>query len=459
MSPLVNPPMDRIEVLRNELVDLVARSLTPVAMRYGYSETPLEDNIKWRPLVLILGNYSSGKSTLINELLGDTVQATGQAPTDDSFTVITYDERAPEGGDVRVTEERDGSVLLNDPQYPFARLRRHGQRFQAHFRLKKVKSPFLRHLTLIDTPGMLDSMAERDRGYDYQQVIGDFAEIADLILVMFDPHKAGTVREAYASLRETLPARTFEDRVLFVLNRVDECESLADLLRVYGTLCWNLSQMLGRKDIPPIRMTYAPGRGAVPPYLQHLPNERAALIKQISQAPQYRLDHLATFAETHGQRLSHFLEGLLGYKRQRLNYSIKMALVGFLLALVAGLLIAFFLLSQGVGDHNPALIVGIGALAGIFALWMILVVPGLGVAHHRRILNKDLDQLTSLATQSRRDSWAQVKELVRSHLTRTGGRFSAAEVRRELAGVKRVQEKGARDVREALGELGATTPR
>ena len=29
--------------------------------------------------------------------------------------------------------------------------------------------------------------------------------LADLVLVMFDPHKAGTVRETHASLRETLP--------------------------------------------------------------------------------------------------------------------------------------------------------------------------------------------------------------------------------------------------------------
>jgi EH domain-containing protein 1 len=60
---------------------------------------------------------------------------------------------------------------------------------------------------------MLDSITERDRGYNYQDVIGDLAQIADLVLVLFDPHKAGTVREAHTSLRDTLPAKTFEDRV------------------------------------------------------------------------------------------------------------------------------------------------------------------------------------------------------------------------------------------------------
>src|SRR5262245_16411791 len=116
--------------LRNELVETV-KQLSPIAMKYQYSDVPLEVNIKWRPVVLVLGNYSSGKSTLINELLGAEIQETGQAPTDDSFTVITHSE----GGsakDIKVTERRDGKVLLYDEQYPFENLRRHGERFAAH---------------------------------------------------------------------------------------------------------------------------------------------------------------------------------------------------------------------------------------------------------------------------------------------------------------------------------------
>ncbi len=230
-----------INTLHSELLEMVEKHLTPVAMRYGYSEVPLEATIKWRPMVLVLGNYSSGKSALINEFLGSDIQKTGQAPTDDSFTILTYDETADPGSPIHVIEERDGGFfILNDPSFPFESMKKHGQRFTSHFRLKKVNSPFLKELAIIDTPGMLDSVTERDRGYNYQDVIGDFAQIADLILVLFDPHKAGTIREVHTSLRETLPERTFEDRVLFVLNRIDECASLNDLLRVYGTLCWNL---------------------------------------------------------------------------------------------------------------------------------------------------------------------------------------------------------------------------
>ena len=111
-----------INALQNELLEIVAEQLSPVAMHWGYSEVPLETNIKWRPLVLILGNYSSGKSTLINELLGGEVQAAGQAPTDDSFTIITYDDTSDSQKPVSVTEVRDGKFLLHDSEYPFESL-------------------------------------------------------------------------------------------------------------------------------------------------------------------------------------------------------------------------------------------------------------------------------------------------------------------------------------------------
>jgi len=204
---------NNIDSLRAEFLGLVEKYFTPVALRYGYSDVPLETNIKWRPLVLLLGNYSSGKSTLINELLGGEVQATGQAPTDDSFTVITRGDAENGTDTVHVVEERDGKFLLNDPEYPFEGLKKYGQRFASHLRLKKVNSPFLENLALIDTPGMLDSITERDRGYSYQNAVGELARIADLILILFDPHKAGTVRETYTSIRDTLPAHTFEDRI------------------------------------------------------------------------------------------------------------------------------------------------------------------------------------------------------------------------------------------------------
>lgn len=457
-----------ITALRTELLEIVSEQLTPVAMRYGYSEVPLETNIKWRPQVLVLGNYSSGKSTLINEFLGTEVQGTGQAPTDDSFTVITYDEGESDDAPIRVTDQRDGKFLLNDPEFPFETMKKHGQRFASHFKLKKVNSPFLKNLAIIDTPGMLDSITERDRGYNYQDVIGDLAQIADLVLVLFDPHKAGTVREAHTSLRDTLPAKTFEDRVLYVLNRIDECASMIDLLRVYGTLCWNLSQITGRKDIPMIHLTYSAvaaeksGRARDPQaaYLHYLENQREELRKAVLQAPCHRLDNLASFVETHGERLGHFLEGMIGYRRKARMFHVKAFFAGLGVSLMGGVAGWLGLMSfPPFAGLDPALqLTGIGFLSVIVLIvWLALIQKYL----YSRFLKKwlrQLDRLTPLPNQTRRDTWASIRDLLYVNLKNSGGRYSLTQVLGEHAMVKQIHEKGSREIREALKELTGITP-
>jgi EH domain-containing protein 1 len=454
-----------INRLRTDLLAMVEDHLTPVALKYGYSEAPLETNIKWKPLVLVIGNYSSGKSTLINDFLGSEIQATGQAPTDDSFTVITYDPSTSPDGPIRVTEERDGKFLLNDPEYPFEALKNHGQRFASHFRLKKVNAPFLRNLSVIDTPGMLDSITERDRGYDYQKVIGDLAQIADLVLVLFDSHKAGTVREAHTSLRDTLPSRTFEDRVLFVLNRIDECVSLVDLLQVYGTLCWNLSQITGRKDIPSIHLTYSPGAIKDSPnsferdlgFLKYLENQRAELKKAIMMAPRHRLDHLATFVETHAERLSHLIQALMAYQKRFQKYKIRNLLVGFVVAVLGGALAEIGLTAMdGLPAMDAIMMHATGGLAFvmIFLAWFVYIKKLFFRRFRKRQLMR-LDTLTPLESQTRRDSWDAVQDLVAQYIKKTAGQFSRRDLKKEYDSVLHVLEQGAREIREALNELAA----
>jgi len=458
-----------IDALRQELLGLVEEHLTPTALKYGYSEVPLEVNIKWRPQVLVLGNYSSGKSTLINDLLGAEVQKTGQAPTDDSFTVITYDDTVDEKDThIRITEERDGKVLLNDPEFPFDSLKKHGERFAAHFRMKKVNAPFLRNLAIIDTPGMLDSITERDRGYDYQQVIGDLAHVADLVLVLFDPHKAGTIREAHESLRDTLPAHTFEDRIIFVLNRIDECTSLLDLLQVYGTLCWNLSQMTGRKDIPNIHLTYSPraaeGQGhqanTANHYLTLLGNQRESLKRLILDAARYRLDHLASFVEIHGERLTHMLEGLISYRKKMRAFRVKSHLPGLLLSVAVGGAVFAGLTVTGIaGALDPVMTAVVcGGAAVLFGvLWAYIFVRHLGRHKHRKLMD-DNDDLTPLNNQARRDTWRSVKERTTAFLKSSKGQFSLHEAKDHHQHLTRACAQGTREVREALKELAAIPP-
>lgn len=414
--------------VRGSLEDLIALSVAPVARRYDYDALSLNPRANWKPLVLFIGNYSSGKSTLINEIVGAPVQRTGQAPTDDCFTVITGPEGDIPPSVAGVLEEVPGRTLVNDPALPFGEFLKFGSRFVSHFLMKRVASPKLRDLALIDSPGMLDSVAEMDRGYDYQEVIGRFAELADLVVLCFDPHRAGTIKETYVSIRSTLPEATSEDRVVFVMNRIDECKNLIDLVRCYGVLCWNLSQMTGRKDIPRIFLTYSREAGTGDDAFAELAGERDELLAKIEQAPRLQVSHLLGMADHHLRRLR-LIAGTLGNVAARW----RRAVIGYwqvaLAAIVGGAVALDVVLAVLLGQAARS---SIGRLfGGNLVDWPLLlpiglVLLGLGAAtvHFRRHwrpgrqarLLAELDDCADLGTRYARDMWEAARPKARELL-------------------------------------------
>ncbi|HID04076.1 MAG TPA: dynamin family protein, partial [Desulfobacterales bacterium] len=111
--------------LQTEIQNKVNKRIAPLFSKYNMDFASLDSGMKWKPIVLIIGNYSSGKSTLINEIIGTDIQRTGQAPTDDAFTVLTS-----EGSDR--PEEVPGSTLINDENLPFVKFKKYGEKLTAH---------------------------------------------------------------------------------------------------------------------------------------------------------------------------------------------------------------------------------------------------------------------------------------------------------------------------------------
>ncbi len=271
--------------LQRQLQTKVKKKLESLFARYKMDFGGIDASLKWKPIVLIIGNYSSGKSTFINELVGQDIQRTGQAPTDDSFTIITSDPGLSGA-------ETPGSTLVNDEKLPFGHFKQFGEKLISHICMKQISSPAIENMAIIDSPGMLDATSENDRGYDYMKVLGEFAKMADLIVLMFDPHKAGTIKESYDAIRTTLPEKSGEHRIIFVMSRIDECDNLSDFTRSYGTLCWNMSQMTGRKDIPHIYLTYSPIVAKPDAVAEDWPQEREQLVDKIKKAPSFRINHI-----------------------------------------------------------------------------------------------------------------------------------------------------------------------
>jgi hypothetical protein len=181
---------------------------------------------------------------------------------------------------------------------------------------------------------MLDATSEKDRGYDYLQVLGAFAKMADLIVLMFDPHKAGTIKESYEAIRNTLPEKSGEHRIVFVMSRIDECDNLSDFTRSYGTMCWNMSQMTGRKDIPHIYLTYSPTVVEPGSVAQGWPQEREELISKVKKAPNFRINHILEDIDRQANELQMVAEAVAALNKRASSAFWKYTNITLLLAIV-----------------------------------------------------------------------------------------------------------------------------
>lgn len=206
------------------LADVVERfrELDRVAHAMGFlaPNESFAGRISWWPLVSVLGTFSAGKSSFINDYLGLDVQRTGNQAVDDRFTVLCY-SADPE---VRVLP---GAALDSDPRLPFYRISEaiersvpgEGRRVDTYLQVKACNSPRLRGKILIDSPGF-DADAQRT---SILRIVDHIVDLSDLVLIMFDARhpEPGAMRDTLQHLVGRTVARADADKFLYVLNQVD----------------------------------------------------------------------------------------------------------------------------------------------------------------------------------------------------------------------------------------------
>mmetsp|Transcript_2127 Transcript_2127/g.4509 ORF Transcript_2127/g.4509 Transcript_2127/m.4509 type:complete len:471 (+) Transcript_2127:59-1471(+) len=293
----------------NEIIEECRRlrkSLQPIAQKYAGLEDKTASRNTLYPFVLLLGNHSSGKSSFINHLLERKVQTTGVAPTDDNFTII-----GPGDEDI----DRNGPALVGDPDLGFSDLKTFGPVLVNHTQLKVRTGTAISDFMVVDSPGMIDSPVTAkdplgpvgmDRGYNFEAVVRWYAERADVILLFFDPDKPGTTGETLSILTNSLVG--LDHKLLIVLNKADQFKKIHDFARAYGSLCWNLSKVIQRKDLPIIYTMCLPQAyqshrqqekgGAARPVeeglgggLADLEATREDVIREVLNAPKRRVDN------------------------------------------------------------------------------------------------------------------------------------------------------------------------
>lgn len=202
-------------VVRFQELDLIARKLGFMGRDDSFAT-----QISWWPVVAVLGTYSAGKSTFLNEYLGQSLQRTGNQAVDDKFTVIAY-------GSDGEGQQLPGLALDADPRFPFYKIsheieqvaKGEGRRVDAYLQLRVSNAPVLQGKIFIDSPGF-DADQQRSSTL---LIVDHIIDLSDLVLVFFDARhpEPGAMADTLKHLVSNTVHRTDSAKFLYVLNQMD----------------------------------------------------------------------------------------------------------------------------------------------------------------------------------------------------------------------------------------------
>nr|XP_056722213.1 sarcalumenin [Euleptes europaea] len=304
-------PVDDYSATLQRLRKIYHTAIKPLEQSYKYNElrqheitaypgrtlgsSATDGEITSKPMVLFLGPWSVGKSTMINYLLGldDTPYQlyTGAEPTTSEFTVIMH------GPKLKTIE---GIVMAADSARSFSPLEKFGQNFLEKLIGIEVPHKLLERVTFVDTPGIIENRKQQERGYPFNDVCQWFIDRADLIFVVFDPTKLDVGLELEMLFRQ-LKGR--ESQIRIILNKADSLAT-QELMRVYGALFWSLAPLINVTEPPRVYVSSFWAQDYQPDTHRDLfLKEEISLLEDLNQVIENRLENKIAFIRQHAIRV------------------------------------------------------------------------------------------------------------------------------------------------------------
>ncbi|XP_019515890.1 PREDICTED: sarcalumenin isoform X2 [Hipposideros armiger] len=292
-------PADDYSAVLQRLRKIYHSSIKPLEQSYRYNELRQHEitdgEITSKPMVLFLGPWSVGKSTMINYLLGleDTRYQlyTGAEPTTSEFTVLMH------GPKLKTIE---GIVMAADSARSFSPLEKFGQNFLEKLIGIEVPHKLLERVTFVDTPGIIENRKQQERGYPFNDVCQWFIDRADLIFVVFDPTKLDVGLELEMLFRQ-LKGR--ESQIRIILNKADNLATQM-LMRVYGALFWSLAPLINVTEPPRVYVSsFWPQDYKPDTHRELFLKEEISLLEDLNQVIENRLENKIAFIRQHAIRV------------------------------------------------------------------------------------------------------------------------------------------------------------
>ncbi|XP_069590574.1 sarcalumenin isoform X2 [Ranitomeya imitator] len=292
-------PTDDYSVALQRLRKIYHSSIKPLELSYKYNELRqyeiTDGEITSKPMVLFLGPWSVGKSTMINYLLGldETPHQlyTGAEPTTSEFTVLMH------GPKLKTIE---GIVMAADSARSFSPLEKFGQNFLEKLIGIEIPHKLLERVTFVDTPGIIENRKQQERGYPFNDVCQWFIDRADLIFVVFDPTKLDVGLELEMLFRQ-LKGR--ESQIRIILNKADSLAT-QELMRVYGALFWSLAPLINVTEPPRVYVSsFWPEDYHPETHKELFLKEEISLLEDLTQVIENRLENKIAFIRQHAIRV------------------------------------------------------------------------------------------------------------------------------------------------------------
>ncbi|TRY73635.1 hypothetical protein TCAL_03348 [Tigriopus californicus] len=237
----------KIEDTLKQLKKVYEHSIKPLETTYKYRELSNrhfgDPEIFNKPLVVLMGPWSGGKSTMINYLLDteftkNAFKATAEPSKGFHFNIAMHGSQE---------EEVEGTELA--AEWTFSSLQKFGQEFLKKLKGRKMPSKLLEMATFAEIPGVLETGSKKriERNYSFNDACQWFIDHADLILLVYDYAKLDIGPETEALL-DQLKGR--EGQVRIILNKADEITA-EELLKIQSSLVWNVSPLMASVE-PPI---------------------------------------------------------------------------------------------------------------------------------------------------------------------------------------------------------------
>ncbi|XP_060837099.1 golgin subfamily A member 6-like protein 24 isoform X1 [Rhopalosiphum padi] len=234
-----------VDTTLKELKKVYEVAIKPLEMTFKYRDLSNrhfgEPEIFSKPLILFMGPWSGGKSSIVNYLLdiehSQFALRTGAEPSPAYFNIMMYNNREA---------ILDGTQLAAD--WTFSGLQKFGQGLLDKLRGLKLPHPLLEKVNIVEIPGILEMRKHVDRVFPFNDVCQWFIDRADMIFLVYDPAKLDVGPETEAIL-DQLKGREYQTRIL--LNKADKIRA-EELMRIQGTLIWNISPLMSSAEPPVI---------------------------------------------------------------------------------------------------------------------------------------------------------------------------------------------------------------